>query len=201
MPPVLIGHSVGGLIAQHLLGKGLGRAAVAIAPLPVDGVALPASQTRLWPMMSGDPADRYGVVPLLPPHFQHVYANTVGRDEAASLYDRHVVQAPARLLVELGFDFPGADEVDGTACASASVDTSNADRGPLLLVSGQEDRMVADEVTRSVYKLYGDSTAVTDLKQFADRGHSLVIDSGGRAVADHVLGWLADQGLGPRTRD
>ncbi|WP_371523139.1 hypothetical protein [Kitasatospora sp. NBC_01300] len=29
----------------------------------------------------------------------------------------------------------------------------------LLLISGQEDRMVPDSVTRSVYKLYGDSTA------------------------------------------
>lgn len=201
VPPVLVGHSVGGLVAQHLLGRGLVRAAVAIAPMPARGVPLPASQTRLWPMMSGDPANRYGVVPLLPPHFQHVYANTVGRDEAASLYERHVVQAPARLLAELGFDFPGANEARVDAPASASVDTGNSARGPLLLISGQEDRMVADEVTRSVYKLYGDSTAVTDLKQFADRGHSLVIDSGRREVADHVLGWLADQGVHPRTRE
>ncbi|WP_370376943.1 alpha/beta hydrolase [Catenulispora sp. GAS73] len=32
--PVVIGHSVGGLIAQQLLDAGLARAAVAIAPLP-----------------------------------------------------------------------------------------------------------------------------------------------------------------------
>ena len=36
--PVIVGHSVGGLIAQHLLGANVGRAAVAIAPAPVNGV-------------------------------------------------------------------------------------------------------------------------------------------------------------------
>ncbi|WP_231123315.1 hypothetical protein [Mycobacterium asiaticum] len=35
-----------------------------------------------------------------------------------------------------------------------------------------------DVVPRAAYKLYGDSTAVTELKQYADRGHSLVVDNG-----------------------
>jgi non-heme chloroperoxidase len=36
---------------------------------------------------------------------------------------------------------------------------------------------------------------VTDLKQFPDRGHSLVIDPGWRAVADATLDWLAGQDI------
>jgi hypothetical protein len=54
---------------------------------------------------------------------------------------------------------------------------------------------VTDSVTRAVYKLYGESVAVSNLKQFADRGHSLVVDRGWRAVADYVLGWLANNGI------
>jgi hypothetical protein len=38
--------------------------------------------------------------------------------------------------------------------------------------------------------------AMTDLEQFADRGHSLTVDSGWRGVAEHTLSWLAGQGLG-----
>lgn len=53
-----------------------------------------------------------------------------------------------------------------------------------------------DVVTRAAYKLYGDSTAVTELKQYADRGHSLVVDNGWREIADDVLGWLARQRIG-----
>jgi hypothetical protein len=44
--------------------------------------------------------------------------------------------------------------------------------------------------TRSTLKQYRDSTAVTELKQFERRGHSLTIDSGWREVADATLEWL-----------
>lgn len=74
-------------------------------------------------------------------------------------------------------------------------DVGNARRGPLLLISGQEDRLVPDAATRAVYRQYGDTAAVTDLKQFADRAHSLVIDSGWRLVADYVLDWLEERGI------
>ena len=76
-----------------------------------------------------------------------------------------------------------------------AMDTQNPDCGPLLLISCQKDRMVPDVATRANYKRYGESTAVTDLKQFADRGHSLTIDSHWRQVADYALGWLTRRGI------
>lgn len=187
--PVLVGHSVGGLIAQHLIGANVGRAAVAIAPAPINDVPLPASPARLWTPAAagaGGAADR--PVSLTPGQFQHVVANTVGAEEAGRLFARYGTPAPRRLLADLGC---------GGAARSprAAVDVGNAGRGPLLLISGQEDRLVPDAVTRAAYKQYGDSTAVTALKQFADRGHSLVFDSGWRRVADYVLGWLDERGI------
>ncbi|MEV0850189.1 alpha/beta hydrolase [Streptomyces sp. NPDC049954] len=189
--PVLVGHAAGGLVAQHLIGANLGRAAVAIAPAPVNDVPLTASSARLWTPdreNSGDPASGYGLVSLPSERFRHVFANTVGPEESDGLFERYVVPAPRRLLTDL---------VLGNAVhrPGAFADVGNAARGPLLLVSGQEDRMVPDPVTRAVYRLYGDSTAVSELKQFADRGHSMVVDSGWRAVADHVLGWLDTHGV------
>ncbi|MEU1268529.1 alpha/beta fold hydrolase [Streptomyces sp. NPDC005799] len=184
--PVIVGHSVGGLIAQHLIGANLGRAAVAIAPAPVNDVPLPAPPARLW--TPGRDNSDSGLVSLSPAGFHQAFANTVGTEEAARLFERYAVPAPRRLLADLG--------CAGAARSPRAVaDVNNTDRGPLLLISGQEDLLVPDAVTRAVYKQYGDSTAVTDLKQFADRAHSLVIDSGWRGVADHVLGWLDDRGL------
>jgi hypothetical protein len=52
-----------------------------------------------------------------------------------------------------------------------------------------------DVVTRSTLKQYRDSAAVTELKQFEDRGDSLTIDGGWRKVADAVLDWLKTKGL------
>jgi esterase/lipase len=58
-----------------------------------------------------------------------------------------------------------------------------------------EDHTVPDVVTRSTLKQYRKSSAVTELKQFEGRGHSLTIDHGWRDVADAVLIWLKEQGL------
>jgi pimeloyl-ACP methyl ester carboxylesterase len=188
-PPVLIGHSVGGLVAQHLLGANLGRAAVAIASAPIDGV--PSAYSKHGPdFLTGDEwPGQDGLVPMPAERFRQVFANAVSDDESARILERYVVSSPHRLLSELGYSGAGRHR-------RATVDVGNTIRGPLLLISGQDDRIVPDSVTRAVYKLYGDSVAVSNLKQFADRGHSLVVDSGWRAVADHVLGWLADNGIG-----
>jgi hypothetical protein len=53
---------------------------------------------------------------------------------------------------------------------------------------------VPEAITKSTVKQYRHSSAVTDLEEF-DRGHSLVIDSGWRAVASECLAWLSKQGL------
>ncbi|WP_331737634.1 alpha/beta fold hydrolase [Streptomyces sp. NBC_00019] len=186
--PVIVGHSVGGLIAQHLIGANLGRAAVAIAPSPINDIPLPAPPARLWTPGRADDADPEELVPLSRKQFHHAFANTVAAEESDRLFERYVVPTPRRLLADLG-------HAGAVRSPRAVVDVGNADRGPLLLISGQEDLLVPDSVTRAVYKQYGDSTAVTDLKQFADRAHSLVIDSGWRFVADYVLGWLDERGL------
>lgn len=75
------------------------------------------------------------------------------------------------------------------------MNTANDTRGPLLLISGTADHTVPDVVTRSTLKQYRDSTAVTELKQFEGRGHSLIIDSGWKDIADAVLSWLKTNGL------
>lgn len=76
------------------------------------------------------------------------------------------------------------------------MNTGNEDRGPLLLIAGGKDHTVPEVITRATAKQYRKSSAVTDLIQFADRGHSLTIDHGWREVAQTSLDWLNKQGLG-----
>ena len=82
-----------------------------------------------------------------------------------------------------------------SGCSRFNGGHRNSARGPLLLISGTEDHTVPDVVTRSTFKQYRDSTAVTELQQFEGRGHSLTVDSGWKDVADAVLQWLKAQGL------
>ncbi|MFI6876129.1 alpha/beta hydrolase [Streptomyces sp. NPDC050400] len=176
--PVIVGHSVGGLVAQQLITSDIGRAAVAIAPVPVNDV--PVNDV---PAVPGE-----GLVTLTPEQFHHFVANTLSAADAGRLHEAFAVPTSYRLLTDLG-------RPAGPRGPAAVADVGRSARGPLLLVSGQEDRLVPDAATRAVYKLYGDTAAVTDLKQFANRAHSLVVDDGWRSVADHVLGWLHEQGI------
>ncbi|MFF5083938.1 alpha/beta hydrolase [Actinoplanes sp. NPDC000266] len=187
--PVIIGHSFGGLITQKLLAMGLGRAGVAIDPAQIKGVKpLPFAQLRSGFPVLGNPANKRRAVSLTASQFRYGFGNALDPEESDALFDRWTIPSPGRPLFEAAF-------ANFTKNSPAAVDTGRADRAPLLFVSGQRDHTVPDVVTRAAFKLYGDSTAVTDLKQFPDRGHSLTVDPGWRAVADATLDWLSRQGI------
>ncbi|WP_433824497.1 alpha/beta hydrolase [Actinoplanes sp. CA-015351] len=183
-PPVIIGHSFGGLITQKLLGLGLGSAGIAIDPAQIKGVKpLPFAQLRsAFPVLS-NPANRRKAVSLTLPQFRYGFGNAIPDAESDELFNRWTIPSPGRPLFEGAF-------ANFAKNSPAAVNTGNTTRGPLLLISGQRDHTVPDVVTRAAYKLYGNTAATTDLKQFPDRGHSLTVDAGWRGVADHTLEWL-----------
>jgi alpha-beta hydrolase superfamily lysophospholipase len=72
----------------------------------------------------------------------------------------------------------------------AAVDTADPARGPLLLIAGGRDQSAPPAVVRATERRYRRSSAVTDYVEFADRGHSLPIDSNWREAAEATLAWL-----------
>jgi pimeloyl-ACP methyl ester carboxylesterase len=187
--PVIVGHSFGGLIAEKLLGEGYGKAAVAIDPAQIKGVLpLPLAQLRAGLPALGNPANIHKAVSLTQKEFRFGFGNAVSEEESDELFDRWTIPSPAKPLFQ-------AAVANFSLHSPAKVDTKNEDRGPLLLISGTADHTVPDVVTRSTLKQYRDSTAVTELKQFEGRGHSLTIDSGWKEVADTVLDWLKANGV------
>jgi pimeloyl-ACP methyl ester carboxylesterase len=188
-PPVIIGHSFGGLFAEKLLGQGHGAAAVAIDPAQIKGVLpLPLAQLRSGLPALGNPANLHRSVSLTQDEFRYGFGNAVTEEESAELFEQWTIPSPARPLFQ-------AAAANFVLHSQAKVDTANNDRGPLLLISGTADHTVPDVVTRSTLKQYRDSTAVTELKQFEGRGHSLTIDSGWRDVAEATLEWLKANNL------
>ena len=188
-PPVIIGHSFGGLIAEKLLGQGIGAAAVAIDPAQIKGVLpLPLAQLRAGLPALGNPANLHRSVALTAKEFRFGFGNALNEEESDALYDRWTIPSPARPLFQ-------AAAANFVMHSEAAVDTGNQTRGPLLLISGTADHTVPDVTTRSTFKQYRDSTAVTELEKFEGRGHSLTIDHGWPDVADAILTWLESKGL------
>jgi pimeloyl-ACP methyl ester carboxylesterase len=186
--PVVIGHSFGGLIAEKLLGQDLAAAAVAIDPAQIKGVLpLPLAQLRAGLPALGNPGNLHKALSLTKKEFRFGFGNAVTGEESDALFERWTIPSPARPLFQ-------AAAANFVMHSQAKVATENQTRGPLLLVSGLEDHTVPDVVTRSTLKQYRDSAAVTELKQFEGRGHSLTIDHGWEDVAHAVLDWLKTNG-------
>lgn len=187
--PVIVGHSFGGLIAEKLLGEGYGAAAVAIDPAQIKGVLpLPLAQLRAALPALENPANLHKAISLTQKEFRFGFGNAVSEEESDELYARWTIPSPAKPLFEAAF-------ANFSLHSQAKVNTKNEERGPLLLISGTQDHTVPDVVTRSTLKQYRDSTAVTELKEFEGRGHSLTIDHGWKEVADAVLDWLRTSGV------
>jgi len=185
--PIVIGHSFGGLIAQRLLGQDVAAAAVAIDPAPVKGVIyLPPSALRVASVALRNPANRNKAVALTPDQFRYGFGNALPAQESAELYERWTVPSPGKPLFE-------AAAANLVPRSPAKVNTGNKTRGPLLLIAGGHDHTVPAAIVRSTRKLYHKSPAVTDLREFNDRGHSLTIDHGWREIADEALSWLAQR--------
>ena len=183
--PVIVGHSFGGLFTEKLLGQDLGVAAVAIDPAQIKGVLpLPVAQLRAALPALGNPANLHKAVSLTAKQFRFGFGNELSEEESDSLFAQWTIPGPARVVFQ-------AAAANFVLHSQAKINTGNEKRGPLLLMSGKQDHTVPDVTTRSTLKQYRDSTAVTELKQFEDRGHSLTIDSGWREVADAALEWLS----------
>jgi pimeloyl-ACP methyl ester carboxylesterase len=187
--PVLIGHSFGGMIAQKLLGEDHGAGGVAIDAAQIKGVLpLPLSALHATLPVFKNPANKHKAVALTAEQFRYSFGNAISEEESDDLYQRWAIPAPGRPLFE-------AAAANFELHSPAKVDTRNQDRGPLLLVMGGRDHTVPEAITKATLKQYRHSHATTDLAEFPDRGHSLTIDSGWRAVADHCLTWLGKHGL------
>ena len=194
-PPVLIGHSFGGLVVMSLLDRGLGRAGVAIDPAQIRGVLRtpPAQLASTFPVLR-NPANRKRAVSLTSAQFRSAFGNALPEAESAQLHEQWTIPGPGRPLFQAAL----ANATPKSRAATA-VDTRKADRAPLLIISGGKDRTIPDSVSRAAYKMYGKSAAVTEFRQFPDRGHSLTVDSGWPEVAQAVLEWLEKQGIGGQT--
>ena len=179
--PVVVGHSFGGLLAQILAGRGVAKATVAVDPAPFRGVLpLPISSLKAASPALGNPANRHRAVPLTYEQFRYAFANAVGEEEAKQLYDTYCVPASGTPIFQ-------AAAANLNPWTEVKVKSKNPQRGPLLIISGEQDHTVPPAISNASYKKQKRNKGVTEIKEMKGRGHSLTIDHGWREVAETAL--------------
>jgi pimeloyl-ACP methyl ester carboxylesterase len=183
-PPILIGHSFGGLFVQVLLDRGLGSAGIAIDTAPPKGV-FPFYPTSLVSV---------GRVLLIPfgwrkvvrwsfREFRYAFVHTMPLDEARAIWEAQIVPDSGRPF------FQGAFAAFNPA-SPARVDFANPDRAPLLFIAGEADRAMPAVVVRRTFRAYRASPARTELRTFPGQTHWLIAQDGWEEVAQSCLDWI-----------
>lgn len=168
--PIVIGHSLGGLVALLLASRNLVRAVVLVSSAPPRGINV-ISPALLLRMPRYLPALFFSRAFL--PRPRDVDALVLNR---VPVSDRE--QYRARFVPD-----------SGRAARQAALGTSDADlsvtRTPLLVVSGDEDRFVPLGVARRIAQRYD-----APLHVAAGHGHFLFGEPGWEEHASAILDWI-----------
>jgi pimeloyl-ACP methyl ester carboxylesterase len=189
-PPILIGHSAGGVFTQILLDHGFGAAGVAINSAPTEGVKrVPLSQVRASFPVLKNPANRHRAVGLTFEQWHYAFTNTFSEDESRALYERYHIPASGQVFwgSALANVHPGPDDT--------RVDYHNDARAPLLFISGSDDHLMPPSIQRSNAKHYKSDT-ITEVKEFPGP-HLLPAAPGWEDVADYALEWAIEHASSP----
>lgn len=177
-PPILIGHSMGGLLAQMLCARGLARAAVLLAPASPAGIMAitPSVLKNFLPVML-----RWGFwrKPMRPSSAADSMLHLLPPAERRSTRAQFVPES-GRAAAEIGlwpFDPRGASRVDPTQVTC-----------PLLVLAGAEDRITPPRTVHQVARRYGEHARY---REFEGHGHWLMAEPGWKSVAACVAEWLA----------
>jgi pimeloyl-ACP methyl ester carboxylesterase len=181
-PPIIMGHSFGGLFAQLLAYRGLGSAVVGIDPgAPVGVLNLPLSALKAGAPVLANPFNFGKATMFTPDQFHYAFTNTVSDDTSRELYDRYAVPCADRIFFEGVFE-------NFVAHSAAKIDVKS-NRPPILLIAGGEDHLVTPGYTRSNFHLISQSPGISAFHEFPGRPHFTGAVDGWEAVADYALEW------------
>lgn len=168
--PIIIGHSMGGLLAQLAAARGVARGIVLLSPAPPRGIPvlslkLAIHQAKYMPAILTSRI----VVP--------------GRSDLRALVLNRMPEAERDALLDLMV--PDS----GRAARQMSVVGVPVDRErvkvPVLVIAGDEDRFIPESRGRRVAARYG-----ARFLSAPGRGHMLIIEPGYEELCDWIADWI-----------
>jgi pimeloyl-ACP methyl ester carboxylesterase len=177
--PIIIGHSMGGLIAQILASRGLTSTAVLLAPASPRGILAlqPSVIKSFWSVLF---RWAFWKTPMRQTFKEAVYSmlHLLPQEQQKQTYKRFVYES-GRAAFEIGFwllDGKRATEVDEKKVTC-----------PMLIIVGTEDRITPTAVVKQVHKKYKNNSTYIELKKHA---HWIMGEPGWEEVAKLIHVWL-----------
>ena len=168
--PIVIGHSMGGMIAQKVAEQGACRALVLIGAAPPRWI--PALSSVLMRHLVRYVKELFLMQPILPDRkaADALMFNRTPRAQADDEYARLVPES-GRAGLELSF---GVHAVHGPRITA-----------PVLVLTGRDDRFVVPRIARAIARKYH-----AELRQYDNFAHHIINEPGWEAPAAELVEWL-----------
>ncbi len=176
VPPVVIGHSMGGLVMQKLAAAGLIRAGVGIcsvAPnrmLAADWGFLRNSASITNPFAGDEPCE------MTPELFHKNFGNTMTEAESNAAWQQFALHESRQVLRNI----MGED---------GELDTEQP-HVPLLFIGASHDEIIPSNLVRRNALAYSDERSHSEFEEFSHRGHFICGQNGWEEVALRIANWL-----------
>jgi pimeloyl-ACP methyl ester carboxylesterase len=175
--PILIGHSLGGLVVQLLLQRGLGSAGVAVHSFQPGGInTFKFSFVRAVGEAMAFFTSSHETYLVSFRKWKRSFANGMSCEQQKELYYKYAIPESKRITR------------DAFKC-KAKIDFKNP-HVPLLFTSGNRDRIIPAALNYTNYKRYKSSNSITCYKNFQDHGHLVFDPPVWKEEAEYTLIWL-----------
>jgi pimeloyl-ACP methyl ester carboxylesterase len=174
--PLVIGHSVGGLIAQILVNEGLAHAAAALNAAPPQGIFVANWSFLRTNLPVVNPLAGAKPFQFTLKAFRYAFCNDMTLEETRPVYDS-LVCPEARGVAR------------GVASPDAQLDFAKP-HAPLLLTGGEKDHIVPWPINAKTFKAYRHAGSTRELKILPGRTHFLCGQKGWEQTAALVHDWL-----------
>ena len=177
-PPVLVGHSMGGMIIQKYLESNGAAAAVLLASAPPQGV-LGATvrigfRHPLAFMRANATLSMYPVVGTPELAREAFFSADMPEEKVRGYYSRLQDESYRAYLDMMGLSLPRPKRV----------------KTPMLVLGAADDGIIIPKEVEATAQAYG-----TKAEVFPGMAHDMMLEDGWRKVAQRILGWLDEQGL------
>jgi pimeloyl-ACP methyl ester carboxylesterase len=177
--PIIIAHSMGGLVAQKYLEKYSAKAVVLITPVPPQGTLGAVARTfvrhPLNFLQSLVRLDLYYLLNTLPRARRMLFSDSLPEKELMTYQAKLKSESFSAFLVDLNFP---------------RIKRKIQAKVPMLVIAGGKDKIFSvkeQERTAAFYE--------ATLKVFPELPHNLMLDPGWELVAERVYEWMEEKGL------
>lgn len=175
--PIVIGHSLGGLMSQLLMDRGLVAAAVPIHSVPPQGIVpIQFSFLRSTWRSLGIFTSLKKTYLMSFGKWQYAFTNGMSEKEQRKAYEENCIPESKRAI-------------RGGLTSAAKVDFKKA-HAPLLFIAGSIDHCVPASLNNTNYKKYSDKNSVTDFKNFEGRNHFVLGQPTWKEDAEYISKWI-----------